>query len=249
MENQPIKGDVVYVVPDRLSRTYKWEKDSDQLNKGVDVISINDIERRMTNSNLVVLDTPVFKEDDVYIRHPYLPNTYIKANRDPVDLFVDRFYAISDVMQLLGVTEISAEVTLTEAYKRTMNTGGNLKIKFVKAELDIKTETQKLRQKTADLKRVYANPVISYEKALAKAKENGTITDSKVRSLIEQRNPNAGGSVLKEDYIHVNISDQLNESLDVAFSINVLKVFSIGASYHEAIVSKNMIDYKIRVKF
>lgn len=248
MENKIIKGNTIYVVSDRMSRVYKWDDKSDKLDKGVEVISINDIKPVLNNNKISVLNTPHYQEDDIYIRHPYLENTFIKATHDPVDLFCDKFYAVSDVLQYLGVTKVSASIVMASSQKREIDNRTNVGFKFVKANLNINSINEQYYKKSADLLRVYDNPQISYEMALSKAQKNGLLSDSKLYSIIEQRGHNMGGSTLKRDFIQVNITDKMNESLNVAFSLKFM-FFKISNSYSQALETCNDIDFKINIEF
>ncbi len=233
-----------------MSRTYKWDDNSDKLDKSLEIVSIEDIGSVLKDNGLSVYGTPRHTVDDIYIRHPYINNAFIKADRDPVDLFCDKFYAISDVLQYLGVTKISAKIELKNSQKREFDANINCGFKkLINGELDIKSQNEQYRQRSANLLREYEKPQISYEKALAKAEENGTISEPKIKSLIEQRGCNEGGSTLKTDCIEVDITDNMNQSLDIAFSLKFMSIFRLSASYSEALETCNEIDFKINIEF
>lgn len=246
MEQTQLKP-VIYVANDRLSRTYKWEQTSDYLNGGIDVISVNDIAKKM--DDIVVYDTPNYNQGDVYIRHPYLKGKYMKATREYVDVFEDVFHAMSNIMQYLGVTKMSAKITLEEAYKKVVDGKGNITKGGLGVDFDIKTSKEQLSSKAKKMCIEYANPKVNYQAALNEAHENGLISMPKVETLLKQRNPNGEGSSMTKYTIEVDVSQKMEESLDIALTLKVVKAFKISGNYSESLEKRYKMKYELEIEF
>lgn len=250
MEQTQLKP-VIYVASDRLSRTYNWESDSVFLKSGIDIISVKEIDAKLRDNNIVVPNTDIHNEGAVYIKHPYLKGQYMKANRDQVDVFDDVFHAMSDIVQNLGITRMSANITLENASERTIQGCGAGKFKTIEARLDLQEYREKLARRANNLCMEYSNPKIDYDAALEEANKSGLISMPKVASWLKQRSPYGGGSTLKKYNITVDISEDMNENIDIAFSLGFMKVFKNGidVNYSESFKKRYKMHYELVIEF
>lgn len=220
--------------------------------KSVDAIPVDEIAARLSSNNVKVYDTRYYQEGDVYIRHPYLKDTYIQATREQVEVFGDVFDAMSNIVQYLGVTKMSAKIQLGNEFKREFGVNGKVEISEcpIKFGVEYDTKQGELNRSAARFCKEFVNPKVDFCAALHAAQNNGLIDIPKVKNLIDQRNPISTGSVLKRDSVELMISKRMNDSFNIAFSLTEPNSgITVGAGYKNALEKGYTMKYELIIEF
>ena len=218
----------------------------------VDVIPQDTVLAELRNRNISALDIPYANVGDVYIRHPYLKDTYIQATREQVEVFGDVFDAMSNIAQYLGVTKMSAKIQLVNEFKREFGVNGKVDISDIPIKFGAEYETKQgeLNRSAASFCKEFINPKVDYDSALREAQNSGLIDIPKVQNLIQQRNPQSTGSLLKRDSVELMISKRMNDSFNIAFSLTEPHSgITVGAGYKNALEKGYTMKYELIIEF
>lgn len=252
MENQKeIKGDVVHVVYDELSRNYVYEQKFNQLDKRIQMVSIDDAEQIFEDNGIILMNCRQPYEGQILLRHPFAPKTFIDANCSQVELFQDKANRMSHILQLLGVKSVTFNAQWIDKSKRVNKADGTIGIDPVKADGGYEHSTEVGEFNSIDIQKDYNGTPVTpemYAQAIEFAKRNGLYNDMNIQSFINSRNP-AIPNLQQRDKLKVELSKEFNELTKIAFSLNVLDVFKIGVDYKETLETVNKVVYEWVVQF
>lgn len=185
----------------------------------------------------------------ILIEHPFLPNTYIDAKDAEKELFHQKQLCISAVMQYLGATKVEGHAEITEMKKRAIDGKGN--VAYGKTNLSAEVQIEQKQQCESKYKILDTWPdefsPEQYELAKAEASKYGLDKDDDIVSLIERRNP-ANPRPIGSREISVEISTELNRSLDTAFSLEVAGA-EVGGGYKEILENSKHVSFVLKVQF
>ena len=245
-----LKGDVIHITSDERSINWKWDRKSDKIDKRIQFVSIDDIPAIRENTNVVF---PEVYENDVLIKHPFEPNTYLNL-KDAVNVIKkDKWFKISEIAQKLGAKGFTIEEAKESIDTRRFDASLGLKYKPVKTGLDIKKEDElkeKLGTRVSD--EFEGRKIISeksYKEAIDLANKYNLGSDPEIGSLIRMRDPKNENTVRSRS-IHCEMTKELNSALDAAFSLNILPdVFSLDLNVKKIIETKETITLDILFEF
>lgn len=187
---------------------------------------------------------------EVLIRHPYY-HCYLKATEAEDKLLSDSAESIFLIARALGATKIEYKIEHFTLNKRTIDTKNKGKYKIVEADLDVKhTKEQEIRSKIVMTRII---PKIDFsEETLKKAKkiaeERGLMASSGIRSLLDARDPRFGAPTSRYTVI-VDMLSSLDETLDIAFTLNAVSVFNLSSKTKIATENKTMLRIKCDIIF
>lgn len=251
MDVHELKGEVLHIVSPEKAVNYKWEEDSNKLPSGLQIISIDDFNSLPETIKKKRFGVRNITENAVLIFEPY-SQQYISAT-DAEQIFFDRkFDVLSQIASLLGAAKISRKVESYEEEKRVLTADGDISYKVVEVSSNMRKEhTERYRNRYEKI-REYTSPRLTtsgFEEALKICEDTGLIYDQDFKALLDQRNPRHPNPIKREIY-HIELSKELNESLEVAFHLNILKgVFSLNAGIKESISSSKRLVIETVMEF
>ncbi len=247
-----IYGDVVHIVYDELSRNYKYEKNCNQLDRRLQVVSVDDADELFKRSGIKLLNINKPVEGQILMRHPFEPNTYIDAAMKPIELFQDKVNKMGVVLQRLGVKSISGKAHWKESLKREIDANGRIGIRKFGASASYQYSEMQTECNKINIFKSYPNARLTrelYSESIEKAKQYGLYNDSQIYSLIESRNPSLGSNVQGCERVSIELSKEYNELTNIAFSLNFLKVFELGFNYKETLEIVNNVAIDLDIQF
>ena len=251
MDANELKGEVLHIVSPEKSVNYKWEDNINRIPSGLQIISIDDYNSLPDIIKKSRFGVRNISEDAVLILEPYT-RQYISAT-DAEQVFFDRkFDALSKIASLLGASKVSRKVESLQEEKRVLTAEGDISYRVVEISTNMKKENFERYRNRYEKIREYSCPSLTnegYKEALRICEETGLIYDQDFKSLLDQRNPNHPNPMKKETY-HIELSKELNESLEVAFHLNILKgVFTLNAGIQESISSSKRLVIETVMEF
>jgi len=251
MEHINLTGQVLHVVSPEKAVNYKWEDNADKLPDNLQIISIDDYNSLADTTKKELFGLRNVSENSLLILEPY-SHQYILPNEAEITFFDRKFNALSQIASLLGASKISMKVESYEETKRELSVNGDISYKAVDISATMnKAQMEHLKNKYEKI-REYTSPRLTSEgfnEALRICEESGLIYDVNFKSLLAQRNPQHPNP-MKKEILHIELSKELNESLDIAFHLNVLKgVFSLNAGVMNAISSSKRLMIETILEF
>jgi len=245
-----LNGEVIHITSDEKSINWKWEKSSDKVSRKIQFVSIDVIPMIRNNSDI---QFPVVSENDVLIKHPFEPNTYLSIDDACNEIHIDKFFKIGEIAQCLGAKGYIVEEAKESVETRCFDANVGVTYKPVRTSVDIKKEDTlkeklgiKISDKFSGCKKITEK---SYLEAKELAKKYLLENDSAIRSLIRMRDPSKE-NMLTNRSIHCEMTKELNSALDIAFSLNVMpNVFSLDANVKKTLETKETITLDILFEF
>jgi len=245
-----LKGEVIHITSDERSINWEWEKNSDKVSRKIQFVSIDDIPMIRNNSDI---QFPVVSENDVMIKHPFEPKTYLSIDDACNEIRIDKFFKIGEIAQCLGAKGYVVEEAKESVETRCFDANVGVKYKPVRTNVDIKKEGTlkekvgiKLSDKFGGCKKITEK---SYLEAKELAIKYHLENDSAIRSLIRMRDPSKE-NILTNRSIHCEMTKELNSALDIAFSLNVMPdVFSLDTNVKKTLETKETITLDILFEF
>lgn len=249
--NNAIRGDVVHIVYDQLSRNYKYEQKAKFLDSRIQIVSIKDADELFRQDGIKLMNVGNLYDGQILMRHPFEPNTYIDANSSPLDLFRDKFEKVTDILADLGVKSVSGEAEWIGNEKHEIDASGYVKTLPVKIEGNYHSSETSKKISSIRIKEQYKGVPLTqnmYQQAIERAKRYGLYNDIDVRSYLEKRNPARRNEYIKKE-LEIFLSSEYSELTNIAFSLNVMNVFKLGGKYQENIETVNTVKIKLVVDF
>jgi hypothetical protein len=242
---------VIHVTSDERSINWEWEKNSEQVNRQIQFVSIDDIPSIRSNTN-VVLPSEI-QEGDILIKHPFEPDTYLNVVDAKDEICKDKWFKISEIAQYLGATGFNIKEAIESIETRELDVNVGVSYKVTNARIDIKKKNELKEKLGIEIDDAFDGCKIisdeSYKKAQELAKKYHLDNDAAIRSLIRMRDPSKENS-FRGRTIHCEMTKELNSALDIAFSLNVMpNVFSLDANVNQAITTKETITLDIVFEF
>lgn len=245
MEDSRLK-DILYIAPEERVINYKWEKDSENLDPNIAVVSMKDIDQ-LPKLGYEIKSGSSFYEGMVLCKHPYIQKCYVDANIAETELFRDKVHSIGEVAKYLGVKSISAKAMLINKKKREFNADGEMKYKIVKAELSYRKDENEKYTSTYKIESKYSGKYTTedYEKAEKLVKQYKM---PELKHLLKQRDPKDHNQMI-EHTENIELSKELNMLTECAFSLNVMPMFSLSTGLQETLSIEKTVRFEIELKF
>ena len=188
-----------------------------------------------------------FEERQLFIKHPFRPNTYIDVNTTESEIFGDKIDCLSKIVQELGATEISGEAVFKkeeERFVKKNGTAGYRSIDFTAEEEKEQKDYYKEHYKHRD---TFAGKQGSWEQAKLYALKYGLNQDRVIESLILQRAPDNPNPITSKE-ITFEMTSEINHSFDLAFEL-VVNHIKLKTDYKNIIKQRKTINYILEIKF
>jgi hypothetical protein len=242
---------VIHVTSDERSINWEWEKNSEQVNRQLQFVSIDDIPSIRSNTN-VVLPSEI-QEGDILIKHPFEPDTYLNVVDAIDEIRKDKWFKISEIAQCLGATGFNIKEATESIETRELDTNVGVSYKVINARNNIKKRNELKEKLGIEIDDAFDGCKVisdeSYKKAQELAKKYHLDNDAAIRSLIRMRDPGIENAFLGRT-IHCEMTKELNSALDIAFSLNVMpNVFSLDANVKKTLETKETITLDVRFEF
>jgi hypothetical protein len=241
-----LSGEIIYVTTPERAINYKWEKNFNKLSPEIQVVSIEDIQ----NIGRDVFDNKRILLNTLLVKHPFIPNKYIEIDRTEEAITKSKLNCLGIILRYLGVSEYETTFALENNATVTIDANGNASYKFVEGGL----KTKKISTDN-ETRKYYRHEAFSgefsidnYEKAVDMAKKFGLYGDEDIYYLLQNRNPQ-DLNLLKSQEVKIELTRELNSSLDVAFNLSVSGIFKLNANYNETISKRKKITIETKLIF
>lgn len=252
MDDLMLIGDVICIVEAERSINWRWEQNVNKIMSGVQIVSEDDFAAIIKENRYQVDCIGHIRAGTTLMKHPFLKDRYLDINSAEDILFRDKLNCMATIAKLLGVTRFEAKAMFLEEGKREMDILGNIGCKYVDLSAQYREIQNSKYSKTYCRKETFCGNVLNreaHDKALERAKSYGLYEDADIAYLLEQRNPKDENRLSSQE-IKVELSRELNNSLDCAFSLNVLGgVFSLSANFKEITSQKKTVILETFLEF
>ncbi len=249
MESSELKQ-ILYVTSEEQAINYKWEEKAHYLSPNIGVVSIHDIVSMKNRGVIFMTDSLPVTEGMVLSMHPYKENCYIDINMTEDQLIREKLDCIACIAKYLGVRRFSAYAEFLEESKRELNADGAIAYKVVESEISYKQEMKERYardyRRTEEFKGYFSRE--SYAKAKEEIDRNRLNSNSEIMYLLKQRDPDDENQ-LEKQAVRIELTNELNSLTEIAFSLNVMPVFSLKARYQETISKRKKVILKTILEF
>ena len=246
-ENVQMK-EVLFVTSNERAINYRWEDDYNKLNSGLQVVSIDDI----MHDDIVFLNKRKndIQLESIFIRHPLMPNTYIDIN-SAEDVFMKiKLDCLGHIANLLGAKEYETIYLIEEKGERKVDVNGDMTISKVSADVTVKIDENSERTRKYYRHEKFNSILTEESYALAKLKAKECNMDSgDIWYLIANRNPKLPNNLLTSQTVKMELYDELNSKMDIAFSLKVANIFKLRGEYSEAMSSRKKVAIETKLIF
>ncbi|MDE5829497.1 MAG: hypothetical protein K2H48_05860 [Duncaniella sp.] len=251
MDSKKLNGNALHIVSPEKAVNYKWEEYADKLPAGVQIISIDEINNLPVEIRKQYFGLQNIELNDVFLFEPYSKRYILSSNAE--DSFFERkFYKIAEIARLLGASSISHEVTLVEVMQRVLSATGDITYKAVEVSAEVKRDYEEKIRNTYKLHEDFTSPKLTlegYNRAKEICIETSLIQVPVFEHLLAMRDPSHPSS-LKYYEKNINLAQDINEGLEVAFKLNILKgVFSLNANTTETLSKSKNLNSKMIIEF
>ena len=243
-----INSDSVLIAADEKADSYKFYDNSEKLDQRLKVLAFSDVQaypnvQFIANQNLV--------PGMLFGKHPYLANTYIDLNIYEDTIFNYTQLKMRQISFLLGVKKVDFSVKVLQSKKSEKNLHIEGNSKEVDADLKIaKIEEQKLTNlysKSFEFEGEADKN--TYDKAKQLAEESGLLNKiDDIDELIMYHDPSLPVSEKKRT-IKIQIAKEYNSRLDIAATVDYLKIFSIKTDYESKFHLYNEYVYEVTLEW
>lgn len=240
-----LKNDAVLIATDEKAYSYKFYDNSDKLDEHLKVIAMSDLS---DYGDVNFISNQTLAPGMMFGRHPYLPNTYVDLNTFEDDIFKYTQLKMREIAFLLGAKNISFTVKVLEAKKseKNLHVEGNAKGAEVNIDAQKEEETKLKNKYSKSFKFTGQTDKDSYEKAKKFAEESGLMSVEDIEEMLMYHDPDLPGKELSRE-VTLEISKEFNSRLDIAATVDYLKIFNVKAGYEEKFKIYN--EYVYEAKF
>ncbi|KAA6382409.1 MAG: hypothetical protein EZS28_022064 [Streblomastix strix] len=232
-KQQQFSKELIYFVEDEKSINYKYEKNYKKLDGNIQICSYEYdapiLKEQLLKEQCRILSKKPLSKGDILVKHPYENNCYIHIEESEDVIFKYKCNKISDIARLLGASKWKITLELQKEGERIFDLDLGVKVKAVSANVHYKTEESNKLTKKYVTEDIYAEGNSSftrkgYEEAQEIAKR---LNDSDIHDLVEKRSPDRPNP-LKKRTVSVELTTELNRSLDCAITLHALPIFALS---------------------
>ena len=216
-----LEKDIVCLVPEERTRSYKWDKKYKADNFiNIELVSIDEIKRNLeVFCRINGVEKCLIKPGAVLARHPYKHNTYMDFNTSSFDLLNGKFDAISHIAMLLGAKKMTVKVNVKNKKKMTIDSKGNVKysgfsfggVFHSSKEINESKEFNKTEEYEGCL------TLDSYNLAVEVSKQY--VIQEEIENLLNKRNPSLS-NLLKKQVVEIKATKEYNSLLDTSAKLS-----------------------------
>lgn len=245
-----LKGDVLYVALDELAYNYDWYRDSSKINRGVQIISIEDIDEYRNNGYEFSAPSK-FNEGTILVSHPFLPRTYMDITTAEDVIIREKLGCICKIAQKIGVKNISGGAVFVDEQSLDITADGHVGYKKVEVGASVSKDEKEKYASTYKISRDFSGAYTKddYNEAIVLLKKYGLEGDPEVRDLVLLRNPDENNRLISQD-VHMEVTREINTRKEYAFSLNVMSdLFKLEASVQTSISRLKKVEFNCSVLF
>lgn len=215
----------------------------------VDFYTIEELNNLADENKIQIVNSRRFSAGQVFIKHPFVPNTYMDIEESENTLFHIKMQCLSRIMQCLGASHISGHAYVSETKKREIDVNGKISYKVVDIEGTVNKTKDEKYESDYSLEDTFAGEFSkeSYEEALSEAKRVGLYDDFDVKNLLEQRNPEKQNKMLGRK-VKIELNRELNENLDSAFGLQAAG-FTMNGTYNDILETERKVMFELQIEF
>ena len=215
----------------------------------VDFYTIEELNNLADENKIQIVNSRRFSAGQVFIKHPFVPNTYMDVEESENTLFHIKMQCLSRIMQCLGASHISGHAYVSETKKREIDVNGKISYKVVDIEGTVNKTKDEKYESDYSLEDTFAGEFSkeSYEEALSEAKRVGLYDDFDVKNLLEQRNPEKQNKMLGRK-VKIELNRELNENLDSAFGLQAAG-FTMNGTYNDILETERKVMFELQIEF
>lgn len=215
----------------------------------VEFLTIDELNTLANENKIQIVNTRRFSAGQVFIRHPFVPDTYMDVEESENTLFHIKMQCLSRIMQCLGASHISGHAYVSDTKKREIDVNGKISYKVVDIDGNINKTRDEKYETDYSLEDTFAGEFSkeSYEEALSEAKRVGLYDDFDVKNLLEQRNPEKQNKMLGRK-VKIELNRELNENLDSAFGLQAAG-FTMNGTYKDILETERKVMFELQIEF
>lgn len=215
----------------------------------VEFLTIDELNSLANENKIQIVNTRRFAAGQVFIRHPFVPDTYMDVEESENTLFHIKMQCLSRIMQCLGASHISGHAYVSETKKREIDVNGKISYKVVDIDGNINKTRDEKYETDYSLEDTFAGGFSqeSYEEALNEAKRVGLYDDFDVKNLLDQRNPEKQNKMLGRK-VKIELNRELNENLDSAFGLQAAG-FTMNGTYKDILETERKVMFELQIEF
>ncbi len=241
---------IVHIEDDETSINYRWREGGNKLeDKGIQIWSVENDLPQIKDKCLFypLLHSPII--GDTYAKDPFGSNTLIYIDSLEEYILEKKVACISNIVKSLGASHFSYNLSISKSNKEENNADANAGFKSFSGDVKMakKTDEDLTNKFKNDYKYESVLNENSYQKAIELTKQYNLHGDPTINTLIDQRNP-SDQSLLKEFNQSIDLSQELNESLDVAANLK-LNFFEFSGDFIETINYKYKMSLNMQIEF
>jgi len=242
-----LTSDAVLIAADEKADSYKFYDNSDKLDERLKVIAMSDLS---DYGDVNFISNQTLAPGMMFGRHPYLPNTYVDLNTFEDDIFKYTQLKMREIAFLLGATNISFTVKVLEAKKseKNLHVEGNAKGAEVNIDAQKEEETKLKNKYSKSFEFTGQTDKDTYEKAKKFAEESGLMSVEDIEEMLMYHDPDLPSKELSRE-VTLEISKEFNSRLDIAATVDYLKIFNVKADYEEKFKIYNEYVYEAKFKW
>ena len=152
-------------------------------------------------------------------------------------------------MQCLGASRVKGHAYVKDCKQRKMDENGKVSYKLIDANGSYQSVKNEQYESDYILEDSFSGEFSeeSYNEAIAEAKQVGLYDDFDIKNLFDQRNPQKQNKMTGRK-IKIEMTRELNESLDVAFSLKAAG-FGMDGSYKEILETQRNVLFELEIEF
>ena len=212
-------------------------------------ISVQELTALCNTEKISIINAPQNFSGQILIKHPFMPKTYMGIETSENALFHVKMQCLSRIMQCLGATRISGHAYVSENKKREIDTNGKISYSAVSVDGSFNKNQDEKYESDYILEDAFSGDFseFSYEEALKEAKRLGLNDDFDIRNLLDQRNPQKENKMTARK-VKIELTRELNESLDIAFSLQA-SGFGVNGAYKEILETNRKVMFELEIEF
>lgn len=218
------------------------------LRKKIQILSSKELEE--SQNNLSIITSSTIEDGQIFIKHPFLPKTFISLDITETKLFHIKMECLSDIASWLGAKKIAGNAAFMNEEAREIDDHGKITYKTVKLDAETQAINSNYYKNSYSCVKTYT--IVNYsketwEEAKKTANIMGLDSDYDIKNLIKQRNPDRP-VLLTSSKLSIELTNELNSKLDVAFNLSAVG-FDLGAEYNKKLKSKKTVNYTVEIDF
>lgn len=249
MDNFKPEKLTLHVVSPEEAVNLKWEEEWNRVSKNLELKSVDELNSLPAETRKQYFDVPSFEEGMILILDP-VNKRYYPASTAYKKIPMNKFLAIRHIAELLGAKSILRREVHIEQKTRNLDTEGEVKITDFKADVSFSKEEKE--EAVKDIEQITNCPGIylpdGYRQAEEYCKQIGLFYDPEIKDILDSRHPSNPNR--RNRHVHrITISNDIEEGMEAACSLNYLKYYSLRAQVKEHISKSQMIRLELIIEY